>query len=250
MKTKITTPFIVALTLIFASCTSTSSDTNQIADLAKSWVLSSYESKDASLSMISENMSDEGYNIGSRYIGFGFNFEADAMETEGMVVTNVIEGGPASSVLEVGDKFISVNDVIVSKESVDNGSLSFRGKPGVPVNASILRNDKEILITVERGIVEAKYSKEQILQNITKADADSWGKNSVGYEIREVVTDLTQRIVYIKTWDKSLDEFSGLEAEAITLTRFEFDKNGKVLTVGNMSENELFLRQTGWSITR
>jgi len=29
-----------------------------------------------------------------------------------------------------------------------------------------------------------------------------------------------------------------------------FDKNGKVLTVGNMSENELFLRQTGWSITR
>ena len=118
MKTKITTPFIVALTLIFASCTSTSSDTNQIADLAKSWVLSSYESKDASLSMISENMSDEGYNIGSRYIGFGFNFEADAMGTDGMVVTNVIEGGPASSVLEVGDKFISVNDVIVSKESL------------------------------------------------------------------------------------------------------------------------------------
>ena len=48
----------------------------------------------------------------------------------------------------------------------------------------------------------------------------------------------------------SLDEFSGLEAETITLIRFEFDKNGKVLTVGNMSENELFLRQTGWSITR
>ena len=68
--------------------------------------------------------------------------------------------------------------------------------------------------------------------------------------VREVVTDLIQRIVYVKTWDKSLDEFSGLEAEAITLTRFEFDKNGKVLTVGNMSENELFLRQTGWSITR
>jgi C-terminal processing protease CtpA/Prc len=250
MKTKITTSFIVILNLIFASCASTSSDTNQISDLAKSWVISSYDSKVASLSMISENMSDEGYNIGSRYIGFGFNFEADAMETDGMVVTNVIDGGPASSVLEVGDKFISVNDVIVSKESVDNGSLSFRGKPGVPVNATILRNDNEILITVERGIVEPKYSKEQILQNITNADADSWGENSLGYEIREVVTDLTQRIVYVKTWDKSLDEFSGLEAEAITLTRFEFDKNGKVLTVGNMSENELFLRQTGWSITR
>tara|TARA_B100000767_G_scaffold258134_1_gene266572 strand:- start:332 stop:1084 length:753 start_codon:yes stop_codon:yes gene_type:complete len=250
MKPKITTPFIVTLALIFASCTSTSSDTNQIADLAKSWVLSSYESKDASLSMISENMSDDGYNIGSRYIGFGFNFDADAMETDGMVVTNVIEGGPASSKLKVGDKFISVNDVIVTQESVDNGSLSFRGKPGVPVNASILRNDEEISITVERGIVEPKYSKEQILENITNADADSWGQNSLGYEIREVVVDLTQKIVYVKTWDKFLDDFSDLEAEAITLTRFEFDQNGKVLTVGNMSENELILRQTGWSITR
>ena len=47
-----------------------------------------------------------------------------------------------------------------------------------------------------------------------------------------------------------MDDFSDLEAEAITLTRFEFDQNGKVLTVGNMSENELVLRQTGWSITR
>ena len=42
-------------------------------------------------------------NIQLDSVGFGFNFEADAMETEGMVVTNVIEGGPASSVLEVGD---------------------------------------------------------------------------------------------------------------------------------------------------
>jgi hypothetical protein len=54
MKTKITTSFIVTLTLIFASCTST--DTNQIADLAKSWVVSSYKSKEASLSMVSENI--------------------------------------------------------------------------------------------------------------------------------------------------------------------------------------------------
>ena len=184
--------------------------------------------------MISENMSDEGYNIGSRYIGFGFNFEADAMKTDGMVVPNVIEGGPASSELVVEDKFISVNDVIVSKESIDNGSLSFRGKPGVPVNGSILRNDKEISITIERGIVETKYSKEQILRNITNADADSWGKNSLGYKIREVVTDLIRRIVYVKTWDKSLDEFLRLEAESITLSRFEFDENGKVLIVGNI----------------
>ena len=38
-------------------------------------------------------MSEDGHNVGSRYIGFGFNFNADAMEKEGMVVTNIIAGG-------------------------------------------------------------------------------------------------------------------------------------------------------------
>tara|TARA_B100000929_G_scaffold260882_1_gene225339 strand:+ start:209 stop:796 length:588 start_codon:yes stop_codon:yes gene_type:complete len=195
-------------------------------------------------------MSDDGYNIGSRYIGFGFNFNADAMEKDGMVVTNVIDGGPASSVLKVGDKFISVNEVLVTQESIDDGSLSFRGTPGVPVSAIILRDGEEISITVERGIVEPTYSKAQIIQNISNADAENWGENSLESEIREVVADASKGVVYVKTWDKFLDDVSGLEAEALTLTRFEFDQNGKVLNVGNMTESTLVLRQTGWSITR
>lgn len=240
---------IVVLVLILSSCTPTS-NSNQIADLAKSWVLSSYEGKGAALKMVAENMSENGYNVGSRYIGFGFNFNSDAMEENGMVVTNVIKGGPASSVLKKGDKFLSVNDVLVTQKSVDDGSLSFRGKPGVPVSAKILRDGEEIPITVERGIVEPRYSKEQILSNISNAVAEDWNENLIGYEIKEVVSDVSQKIVYIKVWDKYLDEYSGLEAEAYTLTRFEFNDEGKVVSVGNMTENELILRQTGWSITR
>lgn len=250
MKLKINLPIMAALMLIFASCTSNSSDSNKIENLAESWVRSSYESKDAAYNMVSENMNSDGYNIGARYIGFGFNFNSDIMETDGMVVTNVIEGGPASAVLQVGDKFVSVNGVKVSQEAIENGSLSFRGKPGEPVDATIMRNEETMSITVERGIVEPTYSKERILQNISNSDADKWNENSLGYEIREVVSDISKRIVYVKTWDKFSDDVSGLEAEALTLTRFQFDKNGKVLTVGNMTENELILRQTGWSITR
>ena len=249
MKTNIIKPFLIVLIFIFASCT-TNPDSTNIASLAESWVISSYESKDAALNMVKENMSDDGYNIGSRYIGFGFNFNADAMETDGMVVTNVIQGGPASSVLKVGDKFISVNEVLVTQESIDDGSLSFRGTPGVPVSAIILRDGEEVSITVERGIVEPTYSKTQIIQNISNADADNWGENSLGYEIREVVADASKGVVYVKTWDKFIDDVSGLQAEALTLTRFEFDQSGKVLNVGNMTESALVLRQTGWSITR
>ena len=249
MKTKIIKNLLVALTFIFISCTSTP-DSSNIASLAKSWVASSYESKDAALNMVTENMSDDGYNIGSRYIGFGFNYNSDVMETDGMVVTNVIKGSPASSVLKVGDKFILVNEVLVTKKSTEDGSLSFKGKPGVPVTATILRDGEEISITIERGIVEPTYSKQQVIENISNADADSWRENSLEIEIREVVADASKGIVYVKTWGKFLDDVSGLEAEALTLTRFEFDQNGKVLTVGNMTESELVLRQTDWSITR
>ena len=249
MKTKVIINPLVVLIFIFISCSSTP-DSSKIASLAKSWIASSYESKDAALKMVSENMSDDGYNVGPRYVGFGFNYNSDVMETDGMIVTNVIKGSPASSVLEVGDKFLIVNEVLVTKKSTEDGSLSFRGKPGVPVTATVLRDGKEISITIERGIVEPKYSKQQIIENISDADADNWNENSRGYEIREVVADASKGIVYVKTWDKFLDEVSGLEAETLTLTRFEFDQNGKVLTVGNMTENELILRQTGWSITR
>lgn len=123
MKMKI--PFTVALILLLASCAPT--DTNQISELAESWVLSSYESKDAAFKMVSENMSDQGYNVGARFIGFGFNFNPDVMETDGMVITNIIKEGPASSVLQVGDQFISVNgELLLRKRQLMMAAYHFK----------------------------------------------------------------------------------------------------------------------------
>ena len=107
MKIKIIKNLLMALIFFFISCSSTP-DSSKIAFLAKSWVTSSYESKDAALKMVTENMSDNGYNIGARYVGFGFNYNSDVMETDGMIVTNIIKGSPASSVLEVGDKLVKL----------------------------------------------------------------------------------------------------------------------------------------------
>lgn len=250
MKTNYLLLYIAAIPLLFSACNTTSPEVAMMEDLAESWIHSSYESKDAAYAMVSENMSESGMNIGSRYIGFGFNYNADVVDTDGMVVTNVIDGGPASSVLQEGDEFITVNGVNVTQETIDNGRLSFRGKPGEPVDAMIMRDGEMMSISVTRGIVEPTYTKAQILENISESDAESWGENSLGYDIREIVSDPVRRIVYLKTWDKFLDDVSGLEAESLTLTRFEFDQSGKVLSVGNMSEDALVLRQTGWSITR
>ena len=87
MKTKIL--FIPMLILFISACTS--KDKIKIADLAESWIISSYEGKDAAYKMVSENMSDEGYNVGARYIGFGFNFNSDAMESDGMIVQTFLK---------------------------------------------------------------------------------------------------------------------------------------------------------------
>ena len=55
MKTKIIKNLLMALIFFFISCSSTP-DSSKIASLAKSWVTSSYESKDAALKMVTENM--------------------------------------------------------------------------------------------------------------------------------------------------------------------------------------------------
>ena len=51
-------------------------------------------------------------------------------------------------------------------------------------------------------------------------------------------------------WSKSKDEVSGKEAESHNFTRMRFNENGMVQGYWSLSEEELVLRQTGWTITR
>jgi len=215
------------------------------AKVAENWVTASYTSKDRLIRMVENHMADDGINYPGRFIGFGFNWNP---QDDDMIVERVVAGSPADGVLQIGDVFVSVNGVKATKENIDNGKLEFAGLPGEPVKAVVKRDGKSVKISVERGMVSQGYTKEQVLENINSANADEWG--AVDYEVYESAVNRKNRTVYVLSWNKQLDDRFDLEAESYVITRFTFNKEGKVAALRNMSEEELVQSQLGFKVTR
>ena len=163
--------FSLFLLLIISACTKNDNNEHQAAmDLAVAWVTASYTSQNAALSMVDQNMAEDGVSVGDRYVGFGFVWNP---EGDGMVVDYVVPESPAAAVLMEGDSFVEVNGVRLTNEN--RNRLGFRGKPGENVNAVIVRDGAEVPISIARGPVQIRYSKEQVMDNISNGDAEDWG---------------------------------------------------------------------------
>ncbi|MDC3244626.1 PDZ domain-containing protein [Gammaproteobacteria bacterium] len=211
-------------------------------DLATAWVTAGYTGKAEATEMVEKNMSEDGMTVGDRYVGMGFIWDP---EEEGMTVTYIIPESPASKALKVGDSFVEVAGVRVSEDN--RNRLGFRGKPGEEINAVVLRDDEEVAVTVARGAVQQTSTKAQILENFAQADAEDWGPNQ--FEIIETAcTD--DGTVWVLSWSEFTEDASGLTANAYRATRFEFNDEGKVSWVGNLSEDRFILEQQGYSISR
>ena len=235
--------FGLFLLLIISACSENNASKNQAAmDLATAWVKASYTSQDAALSMVDQNMAGDGVQVGSRYVGFGFVWDP---EEDGMVVNYVVPESPASAVLMEGDSFVEVNGVRLTNENRIN--LGFRGKPGENVDAVILRDGVEMPISVARGAVQIRNSKEQVMNNISDGDAEDWGPEDFNIVETGVTND---GVVYVLHWSEFIEDATGYKANAYTVTRFMFNDDGKVAWVGNLSEDRFVLEQQGYSITR
>ena len=235
--------FGLFLLLIISACSENNASKNQAAmDLATAWVKASYTSQDAALSMVDQNMAGDGVSVGSRYVGFGFVWDP---EGDGMVVDYVVPESPASGVLMEGDSFVEVNGVRLTNENRIN--LGFRGKPGENVDAVILRDGVEMPISVARGAVQIRYSKEQVMNNISNGDAEDGGPEDFNIIETGVTND---GVVHVLHWSEFIEDATGYKANAYTVTRFMFNDDGKVAWVGNLSEDRFVLEQQGYSITR
>ena len=235
--------FSLFLLLGVSACSEMNSNKHQAAmDLAAAWVTASYTSQDAALSMVDQNMAEDGVSVGSRYVGFGFVWDP---EGDGMVVDYVVPESPASGVLMEGDSFVEVNGVKLTNENRIN--LGFRGKPGENVDAVILRDGVEMPISVARGAVQIRYSKEQVMNNISNGDAEDWGPEDFNIVETGVTND---GVVHVLHWSEFIEDATGYKANAYTVTRFMFNDEGKVAWVGNLSEDRFVLEQQGYSITR
>ena len=93
-------------------------------------------------------------DLRGNFSGIGIEFQ---MFYDTVNVLNVIPGGPSEKAgLQIGDKFISVNDSILvagKNLSPDDIRKLLRGKNGSMVSLTILRNQKLIPVTISRGTI-------------------------------------------------------------------------------------------------
>jgi len=160
-----------------------------------------------------------------------------------MIVDRVIPNSPAADVLISGDEFTVVNGVRVRKATMDK--LSFRGKPGEAVKATIKRNGKRQNIEVSRGIISNNFGKEELMAGLESGDADEWAYD---LKINEVLSK--DNIVYVWSTGKDVDTVVNLPFEQHVVTRFVFNEEGKVQGIGSLSEDRFVLEQTGYNISR
>ena len=199
------------------------------------------QGKQETIAYVKANLAEDGQVFGDRYVGFGFIWNPNV---EGkMIIDRVIAGSPASKVLKAGDDFVEVNGIRVSEETM--GQLSFRGKPGEPVKATVMRDGKEIDISVARGIISNTSGKAELMSDLEMGDADDWG---VELKVNEVLSKAN--VVYVWTTINSVDTQVNLPFEQHVVTRFVFNDDGQVEAIGNISEDRFVLEQTGYTISR
>ena len=88
----------------------------------------------------------------------------------------------------------------------------------------------------------------QVLENLSGADAGNW--TTIEHRINEVASNMSDNTVYVWHWHKSLNTTFDLEFEQNVVTRLAFNDAGKVIAIGDLSEERLAQSQLGFSLTR
>ena len=245
MKYKILAALAMSASLLgMSACSDVESGSSNV-ETVKNWLSAGQVGQEATINAVKDHMADDGLFYRPRYVGFGFTYD-NTDESGRMVVETIVPGGPASTVLQVGDEFMSVRGVEVNSDNRDSGKLSFRGAPGEEVSAVIKRGGELMDIAVMRGKVESTISKADMIDWMSSGDGSDWGDDS--FTLHEVVA--SGDVAYAWTTIANADDVTGNTVETHVVTRFEFNEDGKVVGIGNLRESRFILEQQGFSITR
>jgi hypothetical protein len=215
---------------------------SQYKTLAKAWVTAGYSGMDEFLTMVRNNMADDGVVVQPRFAGFGFLMDANNQDQA--VVARVMPGSPASEVLKADDVFVSVAGVPATRENLSR--LDFRGKPGQSVKAVVKRADKEIPIEITRGVIAQRSSKANVLDNLSTANAEDWPVDS--FDIEEIIGE--GNVVYVVSSYNETESSTGVQYTNRRINRFVFNDEGKVTWNSWHDESRFILEQQGYTISR
>ena len=233
---------LIGMTMATLSWADHHGEENARKALARAWIGAADTGKADFIAFVEKNMAEDGVAIPARYVGLGF--QLDPNTDDDMTVVAVTADTPASTVLQVGDVFVSVAGVPATPEN--NDRMSFRGKPGEPVKAVIKRGGKDMAIEIKRGVIEVRNSKAAFLANIALANADDWTVDES--EIVEIMNegDVVWAVQEIRDTEKD----TGIEFVNRIIMRMEINDAGKVTWAGTRGESRFVLEQLGYTISR
>lgn len=103
-----------------------------------------------------DDLQEINEDIDGKFFGIGVEF---SIINDTLNVVNVLKDGPSQNAgVEVGDKFINVNDSLIAGNKIDNEKARklLRGDFNTKVDIRILRNNQSKLLSVTRGVIPLK----------------------------------------------------------------------------------------------
>lgn len=137
--------------------------------------------------------------LDSEFYGIGVQIMNN--EDGAVLVDSVFQGSPAEEAgMKAGDIIIKIDDFDSSNVSVSEASNKLRGKKGTEVDVVVLRNNKEVKMTITRDKVKATYVTGKMMDD------------EIGYiRISEFASDVAS------DFEKYYDEFSNKNMKGLVI---------------------------------
>lgn len=140
-----------------------------------------------------EEMEEFTEETNGEYIGIGVYLTADT-STNTILIIGIINNSPAQSAgLQAGDIIEKVDGVEYTGEQMNEAVKVLKGKEGTQTELTILRDDKELTVTVVRKTITLEHVASQMLDNkIAYIQIDAFD-DGVAEDFEEQITELTNK---------------------------------------------------------
>lgn len=140
-----------------------------------------------------EKMTEFTEETSSQYVGIGVYLTNDKT-TNTILVVGTMNGSPAlESGMQAGDIIEKVNDVAYTGETMDDAIKVLKGEEGTSAKVTVLRDGKEIDLTVTRKKITVEHvSSKMVENNIAYLQVDSFD-SGVAESFKKQVTELVNK---------------------------------------------------------
>ena len=140
-----------------------------------------------------EEMTEFTEETSSQYVGIGIYLTNDKT-TNTILVVGTMNGSPALEAgMQAGDIIEKVNDVAYTGETMDDAIKVLKGEEGTSAKVTVLRDGKEIDLTVTRKKITVEHvSSKTVENNIAYLQVDSFD-SGVAESFKKQVTELVNK---------------------------------------------------------